>query len=80
MDLGLKELGITLMVGAFFILGLEAIMHYFFNTQLTGFFQDVLKSRAVSRATHADEQIGTRTLRRREAISKKNIRRVLSSL
>jgi len=58
MDLGLKELGITLMVGAFFILGLEAIMHYFFNTQLTGFFQDVLKSRAVSRATHADEQIG----------------------
>lgn len=43
MDFGLKELGITLMVGAFVILGLEAIMHYLFNQPLTGFFQEVLK-------------------------------------
>jgi len=38
MDLGLKELGITFMVGAFTILGLELILYHFFNKQLTGFF------------------------------------------
>ena len=39
MDLGIKELGITFLVGAFTILGLELILYYFFNTPLTGFFQ-----------------------------------------
>jgi len=29
MDLGLKELGITFLVGAFTILGFELILHYF---------------------------------------------------
>lgn len=42
MDIGIKELGITLMVGAFTILGFEAILHYFFDKQLTGFFQGKL--------------------------------------
>jgi len=42
MDIGIKELGITLMVGAFTILGFEAILHYFFGKQLTGFFQGKL--------------------------------------
>jgi hypothetical protein len=42
MDLGIKELGITFMVGAFTVLGLEAILHYFFDVQLTGFFQGKL--------------------------------------
>lgn len=39
MDLGIKEIGITFIVGAFFILGLELILFYFFGLQLTGFFQ-----------------------------------------
>ena len=39
MDLDVKELGITFLVGAFTILGLELILHYFLNKQLTGFFQ-----------------------------------------
>lgn len=39
MDLGIKELGFTLIIGAFAILGAEAILHYFFNRQLIGFFQ-----------------------------------------
>jgi hypothetical protein len=39
MDLGIKELGITFLIGAFTILGLELILYYFFNIQLTGFFQ-----------------------------------------
>ena len=42
MELDLKELGITLLVGAFTILGFEAILHYFFNKGLIGFFQGKL--------------------------------------
>jgi len=38
MDFGIKELGITLMVGAFTMLGFEAILHYLFNRGLIGFF------------------------------------------
>lgn len=38
----IKELGITLLVGAFTILGAEAILHYFFNKQLSGFFHGKL--------------------------------------
>lgn len=39
MDLGIKELGVTFIIGAFTILGLESILHHFFNKQLTGFFR-----------------------------------------
>src|SRR5262245_22459551 len=38
MDFGIKELGITFMVGAFTILGFELIFYCFFNKELTGFF------------------------------------------
>lgn len=38
MDLGLKELGITFLVGAFTILGLEMILYHFCSIKLTGFF------------------------------------------
>lgn len=40
MELDIHELSITIIVGAFTILGLEAIFYYFFNKQFTGFFQD----------------------------------------
>jgi hypothetical protein len=39
MNFDLKELGITFIVGSFVILGLEAVLFYFYNIQLTGFFQ-----------------------------------------
>lgn len=39
MEVGIKELGITLIVGAFTILGFEAILHFFFNRGPIGFFQ-----------------------------------------
>lgn len=39
MDFGLKELGITFMVGAFTILGAEALLYFFFGKELTGFFR-----------------------------------------
>lgn len=39
MDLGIKELGSTFIIGAFTILGLELILYYFFGRELTGFFQ-----------------------------------------
>jgi hypothetical protein len=42
MDLGIKELGITLIVGAFTLLALEAIIYIFFKRQFTGIFQDKL--------------------------------------
>lgn len=42
MDFGIKELGITLMVGAFTMLGFEAILHYVFNRGLIGFFSGKL--------------------------------------
>ncbi len=51
MDLGIKELGITLMVGAFTMLGFEAILYYFFNKQLIGFFEGKL-------GLEADKQAG----------------------
>lgn len=38
----LKELGITLLVGAFTILGAEAILHYFFDKGFVGFFEGKL--------------------------------------
>jgi len=39
MNLDLKELGITFIVGAFFVLGVDAILYYYFGCSLTGFFQ-----------------------------------------
>jgi hypothetical protein len=45
MDLGIKELGITLMIGAFTILGADAILHYFLDWGFTGFFEDGLRAR-----------------------------------
>ena len=44
MDLGIKELGITLIVGVFTLLGAEMIAYFLFNRPLTTFFQDVLRS------------------------------------
>jgi hypothetical protein len=38
MDLDLKELGLTLIIGTFTILGLEAIFYYVFELQITGLF------------------------------------------
>lgn len=38
MDLGIKELGVTLIVGAFTILGFDSILYYFFGRQFTHFF------------------------------------------
>lgn len=38
----IKELGITLLVGAFTILGAEAILHYYFNRGFIGFFEGTL--------------------------------------
>jgi hypothetical protein len=51
MDFELKELGITFIVGSFMILGLEAILYYFFNIQFTGFFQSGLRLTQRTRAT-----------------------------
>ena len=42
----IKELGLTVMVGVFSILGLEVMMHYFFNRPLTGLFQEILEKQA----------------------------------
>ncbi|PSR55888.1 hypothetical protein AHMF7605_21480 [Adhaeribacter arboris] len=38
MDLGLKDIGFTFIVGAITILGFELILFYFLNTNITGFF------------------------------------------
>ena len=43
MEFDIKELTITLMVGAFTILGFEAILHYFLNKGLIGFFEGKLR-------------------------------------
>ncbi len=43
MNVDLKELGITFIVGAFTILGLEAILYHYFRIQLTGFFHNKLR-------------------------------------
>jgi hypothetical protein len=48
----IKELGLTFMVGVFSILGLETIMHYFFNRPLTGVFQEILEKGQMLRKTH----------------------------
>lgn len=42
MDFGLKEIGITFMVGAFTILGFELVLFYLFNLDLTGFYREQL--------------------------------------
>jgi hypothetical protein len=49
MDLGIKELGITLIVGVFTLLGAEVIAHYLFGRPLTTFFQDIFKGHKPSR-------------------------------
>jgi len=55
----IKELGLTVMVGVFAILGLETILHYFFDRDFTGVFQDILKKRemlqrAYGRTSHIE--------------------------
>jgi hypothetical protein len=42
MDFGLKEIGITFMIGAFTILGFELVLHHLFGISLTGFYRDRL--------------------------------------
>ncbi len=58
MNFDLKELGITFIVGSFVILGLEAILFYFYNIQLTGFFQTKagLERAKPTKANNAQEQ------------------------
>lgn len=42
MDLGIKELGVTFLVGSFAILGLEFVLHRLLGKSLTGFFSGKL--------------------------------------
>src|SRR5687768_3384197 len=42
MDFGLKELGITFMVGAFTILGFELVLYHLLAVSVTGFFRERL--------------------------------------
>lgn len=42
MDFGLKEIGITFMVGAFTILGFELVLFYLCGLGITGFFRERL--------------------------------------
>lgn len=42
MDFGLKEIGITFMVGAFTILGFELVLFYLCGINITGFFRERL--------------------------------------
>ncbi|MBK7705870.1 MAG: hypothetical protein IPN69_02715 [Acidobacteria bacterium] len=42
MDFGLKEIGITFMIGAFTILGIELVLYYLSGMVITGFFRDRL--------------------------------------
>jgi hypothetical protein len=39
MDDVLKDLSVTLLIGGFVILGLEAILYFLYRRSLTGFFQ-----------------------------------------
>lgn len=43
MDLALKELGLTFILGAIAVLGLEAIVYHFFEEEFTGFLPSLLK-------------------------------------
>lgn len=61
MDLGIKELGITFLVGAFTILGLEAILHHFFDVPLTGFFKGRLGLGKSEEQKTGDESKGAET-------------------
>ncbi len=66
MDLGLKELGITFLVGAFTILGLEMILYHFFKIQLTGFFHGQLGlSHSTQEKPKKHEVVPRRALQRR---------------
>lgn len=79
MDLGIKELGITFMVGAFTILGFELILYHFFSKQLTGFFQgrmgldddlpaDDGKEHAGGKATAGKGKVETKDLTMKTAV------------
>src|SRR5262245_3656005 len=62
MELDLKELGLTLLVGAFTILSCEAILHYFFNIRVIGFFEGRLglQRKAAPRSGANGDQAGRR--------------------
>jgi hypothetical protein len=57
MDFGLKEIGITFMVGAFTILGIELVVFYLSNIALTGFFRDKLGLGTPSVEKHESESV-----------------------
>jgi hypothetical protein len=64
MDLGIKELGITFLVGAFTILGLELILYYFLGIPLTGFFQGKLGLQGKKRTSnHRNTEVRDQTMR-----------------
>jgi hypothetical protein len=74
MDFGIKELGITFMVGAFTILGFELIFYCFFNKELTGFFSGRLGLQDESVAS--DDQHTTKTPNKADADDKKETMRI----
>lgn len=64
MDLGIKELGITFLVGAFTILGLELILYYFLGIPLTGFFQGKLGLQGKKRTSnHRNTEVRDQAMR-----------------
>jgi len=58
----IKDLGLTFMVGIFSILGLETIMHYFFNRPLTGLLQEILEKGQMLRRTHVRQWVSKESL------------------
>ena len=57
MDLGIKELGITLIVGVFTLLGAEVIAHFLFKRPLTTFFHDLFRSNKTAAADTPDAPV-----------------------
>lgn len=59
MDLGIKELGITLMVGVLTLLGAEIIAHYVINRPFTTFFKDLFGADKSSAAGNKNDKEAT---------------------
>lgn len=59
MDFGLKEIGITFMIGAFTILGFELVLHHLFGISLTGFYRERLGLTNREKSEKDDDSIQT---------------------
>lgn len=71
MDFGLKEIGITFMVGAFTILGFELVLFYLCRIEITGFFRERLGLSNSEKKTNQINQRSKLVSRRRLSETKK---------